>query len=424
MACPSNGCRLQLYGVLHDMAKRDWKNRQAPYLANVLLYICLGSNSQSFVNTGALVTCIKNFPESRGLVIGVLKGYSGLNGAVITQMYHAIYGDDAKSLILLIAWLPVVLCLVFLRTMRIMKAPRQPNEVKLFYSFLYISLCLAGYLMVIIIVEKRVNFTQSEYGVSAAMVLFLLFLPLAVVIMDEFKLWKSKKEARNDPSPLKVTTLEATSYETSTISVLTEPSAQNKPISCWKTAFQPPDRGEDYTILQALFSIDMLLIFFATICGLGGTLTAIDNLGQIGTSLGYPKQSVSTFVSFVSIWNYLGRVVAGITSEIFITKYKIPRPLMLTLILLVSCVGHLLIAFNVPNGIYLASVIIEFCFGAQWPLLKFLDLSTTLLCSILQQWQVQLGLTCSTCGLLGIYMIRKLRSNWQPWGSQGRLGRT
>uniref|UniRef100_A0A2N9I952 Nodulin-like domain-containing protein n=1 Tax=Fagus sylvatica TaxID=28930 RepID=A0A2N9I952_FAGSY len=253
----SNEIRLQLYGVLHDMAKRDWKNRQAPYLANVLLYICLGSNSQSFVNTGALVTCIKNFPESRGLVIGVLKGYSGLNGAVITQMYHAIYGDDAKSLILLIAWLPVVLCLVFLRTMRIMKAPRQPNEVKLFYSFLYISLCLAGYLMVIIIVEKRVNFTQSEYGVSAAMVLFLLFLPLAVVIMDEFKLWKSKKEARNDPSPLKVTTLEATSYETSTISVLTEPSAQNKPISCWKTAFQPPDRGEDYTILQALFSIDM-----------------------------------------------------------------------------------------------------------------------------------------------------------------------
>ncbi|GMY09298.1 protein nuclear fusion defective 4, partial [Fagus crenata] len=249
----------------------------------------------------------------------VLKGYSGLSGAVITQMYHAIYGDDAKSLILLIAWLPVVLCLVFLRTMRIMKAPRQPNEVKLFYSFLYIALCLAGYLMVIIIVEKRVNFTQSEYGVSAAMVLFLLFLPLAVVIMGEFKLWKSKKEARNDPSPLKVTTLEATSYETSTISVLTEPSAQNKPISCWKTSFQPPDRGEDYTILQALFSIDMLLIFFATICGLGGTLTAIDNL--------------------------------GITSEIFITKYKIPRPLMLTLILPVSCVGHLLIAFNVPNAV-------------------------------------------------------------------------
>ncbi|PQQ06712.1 protein NUCLEAR FUSION DEFECTIVE 4 [Prunus yedoensis var. nudiflora] len=42
---------------------------------------------------------------------------------------------------------------------------------------------------------------------------------------------------------------------------------------------------------------------------------------------------------------------------------------MLTLTLLLSCVGHLLIAFNVPNGLYAASIIIGFCFGAQWPLL-------------------------------------------------------
>lgn len=133
--------------------------------------------------------------------------------------------------------------------------------------------------------------------------------------------------------------------------------------------FRPPDRGEDYTILQALFSIDMLILFFATICGVGGTLTAIDNLGQIGSSLGYPKKSISTFVSLVSIWNYLGRVVAGFLSEHFLKKYKFPRPLMLTLTLIISSIGHVLIAFNVPNGLYVASVIIGFCFGAQWPLL-------------------------------------------------------
>ncbi|RVW47982.1 hypothetical protein CK203_114336 [Vitis vinifera] len=41
---------------------------------------------------------------------------------------------------------------------------------------------------------------------------------------------------------------------------------------------------------------------------------------------------------------------------------------MLTFVLLFSCVGHLLIAFAVPNSLYFASVIIGFCFGAQWPL--------------------------------------------------------
>jgi MFS family permease len=70
----------------------------------------------------------------------------------------------------------------------------------------------------------------------------------------------------------------------------------------------------------------------------------------------------------VSIWNYLGKVVSGFASEIFLLKYKFPRPLMLTLVLLFCSVGHILIAFAVPNSLYFASVIIGFCFGAQWSL--------------------------------------------------------
>ncbi|RVW97731.1 hypothetical protein CK203_028039 [Vitis vinifera] len=60
---------------------------------------------------------------------------------------------------------------------------------------------------------------------------------------------------------------------------------------------------------------------------------------------------MSTFISLVSTWNYLGSVTAGFGSEIVLDKYKFPRPLILTLILL-SCVGHLLIAFNIKDGLY------------------------------------------------------------------------
>ncbi|KAH7537112.1 hypothetical protein FEM48_Zijuj03G0057300 [Ziziphus jujuba var. spinosa] len=356
-----------------------------PKVWHMCMYICIGANSQSFANTGSLVTCVKNFPESRGVVLGILKGYVGLSGAIITQLFHAFYGDDTKSLILLIGWLPAAISFAFLRTIRIMKVVRQPNELKVFYNLLYISLGLAGFLMIMIIVQNKVDdFTQTGYGASAGMVLFFLFLPVLVVIVEEYKILRSRQFVDDSSSsPLGIITenpkpnpeVEANNSSTAVppnhllVEQTTTTTSTEKQPSCWKTIFRPPPRGEDYTILQALFSMDMFLLFFACICGVGGTLTAIDNLGQIGTSLGYPKKSTSTFVSLVSIWNYLGRVFSGFLSEILLVKYKFPRPLMLTLIMLISCAGHLLIAFDVKNGLYVASVIIGFCFGAQWPLL-------------------------------------------------------
>ncbi|KAH6791699.1 Major facilitator superfamily protein [Perilla frutescens var. hirtella] len=353
----SMGAVLNLFGYVMiwlAVAKKISK----PQVWQMCLYICIGANSQSFANTGALVTAVKNFPESRGAVLGLLKGFVGLSGAIITQIYNAVYEDDPKALILLIGWLPAAISFVFLRTIRIIKVVRIPHELRVFYRFVYVSLGLAGVLMVLIILQRQLNFNRGEYILSAVTVVVLVFLPMAIVFKEENYLIKKKMQDLNNPPPQ--------------VQILPPaPPPENQEISCWnaKSIFRPPDRGDDYTILQALFSLDMLILFFATICGIGGTLTAIDNLGQIGGSLGYPEKSIITFVSLVSIWNYLGRVVAGFGSEHILKTYKLPRPLMLTLTLVISCIGHLLIAFDVPNGLYVASVIIGFCFGAQWPLL-------------------------------------------------------
>ncbi|MCD9645555.1 hypothetical protein HAX54_034553 [Datura stramonium] len=340
-----------------------------PPVWQMCFYICIGASSQTFANTGALVTCVKNFPESRGIVLGLLKGFVGLSGAIITQLYHAFYGNDVKSLVLLIGWLPSVVSCFFLQTVRVMKVDTQANELRIFYKLLFISLGLAGFIMVVIVVQNKVSFTRLEYAGSAAVVLILLFAPLILVFKEEFNLWKCKQQILHSPPQVKVVTETLSSVQLAPQNQPQLEISELKPISCFSNVFKPPARGEDHTILQAIFSLDFLILFTTTTFGVGGTLTAIDNLGQIGKALGYPSTSITTFVSLLSIWNYLGRVVSGFVSEIFLSKYKFPRPLMLTLVLLLSCTGHLLIAFGVPNSLYIASIIMGFCFGAQWPLI-------------------------------------------------------
>nr|XP_043630608.1 uncharacterized protein LOC122601945 [Erigeron canadensis] len=334
-----------------------------PPVWKMCLFIFIGANSITFSNTGALVSCVKSFPESRGAVLGLLKGSVGLSGAIITQLYHGFYGQDSRSLILFIGWLPPVVFLVFLPIVRVIKVTCKGNDLRTLYKFLYISLGLAGFLMAMIIAQKKFHFSKAEYAATASVIIILLVAPFGIAFKEEIKLWGLRNQDVTDHI---YPVINIVNENTSELPSVMPPVDE---ISCWRTVFNPPERGEDFTILQAIFSIDMVLLFITTIFGIGGVLTGIDNLGQIGQSLGYPKASISNFVSLLSIWNYLGRVGCGFISEILLVKYKLPRPLMLTMVLCTASAGHLLIAFGVTNGLYISSIIMGFCNGAQWPLI-------------------------------------------------------
>ncbi|KAF8674772.1 hypothetical protein HU200_048054 [Digitaria exilis] len=342
------------------------------------LYIFIGANSQTFSHTCALVSSVRSFPGSRGAMLGLLKGFLGLSGAIFTQLYLAFYGGrsgaDTRSLILLIGWLPAIVSVAFLGTIRVIPATKQAasafREFRAVRCLLYLSLVLAAYLMVAIILQKRFSFNSTEYGVSTGIILTMLLVPLAIVQREEAA------------AALIHETSDMALAETSVVDVATEPTPQ--PEASTSTAMKnpastmvrtlrslrprPPPRGQDHTILQALVSVDMLLLLTASAVGVGGMLTAVYNIGQIGESLGYPQQNITNLVSLVSIWSYLGRVTSGFGLDTALVRHNLSTPLLMFVVLLLAVPGHLLVAFGVPGSLYPASMVIGFCYGATQPL--------------------------------------------------------
>ncbi|CAN6280629.1 unnamed protein product [Urochloa humidicola] len=323
--------------------------RPPPWLMNA--YVCVATNSQCFATTGALVSSVNNFPEDRGLVLGLLMGFSGLSGAILAQLHRAFCGagDDGKALLLLLAWLPSAVFILFAPCIRIVPrrsgAAAGDEQRKGIMGFLGVSAAVGLYILVLNVVELKVSpFPRLAHHITAVVlvVVLLLLLPAAVAVVHE------RRQARVHVQPQPATTTAA--HPTSTSSAA---AASN---------------DNDYTIMQAVCSMDMLLLLVSIACGAGGMLTATDNTDQIGQALGYKQDAISVLVSLTNLSNYAGRVVAGLASDSMLARYKQPRPLALAVTLLLACPAHLLIAFGVRGGLYIASLVLGFCIGALWTL--------------------------------------------------------
>ncbi|KAG6583529.1 Protein NUCLEAR FUSION DEFECTIVE 4, partial [Cucurbita argyrosperma subsp. sororia] len=282
-----------------------------PQLWLMFVYIYITSNSQNFPNTAVMVTSVGNFPDQRGIILGLLKGFVGLGGAILTQINLAIYGNqNSMDLLLLLSWLPSIVCSLCFLPIRTIKARKHPQELKVFYHLLYVSIAIAVFLLFLTITQRNIAFSQAGYAGGVAVIGVLICLPLLIAIKEELFLFKLGKQTMN-PSV-----------------VVSIPREQLKEISkislrSVSNVCKEPQRGEDFSILQALLSKDMALIFIATVSACGSSVAAIDNLGQIAESLEYPNHSI-IYVASLIIGFGLGAqtpLIFAIISDLFGLKH-------------------------------------------------------------------------------------------------------
>ncbi|KAA0045723.1 protein NUCLEAR FUSION DEFECTIVE 4 [Cucumis melo var. makuwa] len=317
------------------------------------IFLCMGGNSTTWMNTAVLVTCIRNFRKNRGPVSGILKGYVGLSTAIFTDLCFALFSSDPSSFLLMLSLVPFAVCLFamfFLReipTQITITAADTQQESNYFSVFNVLAVVVAVYLLCFDFIKNSGRLISQLYSMG---LLILLGSPLIIPIYSFFKSWNSIRSRLDLEEPLvkEEAVTGAVKEETGEIAMIEQ---------------RAPVIGEEHTIFEAVRTIDFWVLFVSFLCGVGTGLAVMNNMGQIGLALGYAD--VSMFVSLTSIWGFFGRILSGTLSEHFLKKAGTPRPLWNAASQILMTVGYVLMAMAMPGSLYIGSVIVGICYGVR-----------------------------------------------------------
>ncbi|KAK7377664.1 hypothetical protein VNO80_03093 [Phaseolus coccineus] len=356
----------------------------------VLIFV--GTNGETYFNTVSLVSCVQNFPKSRGPVVGILKGFAGLSGAILSQIYALFHAPNQASLIFMVAVGPALVGIGLMFLVRPVGGHKQvrPSDGKCF-TFVYgVCLLLAAYLLGVMVVQDLVEVSDTVISIFTVILLLILVIPIVIPIILSFGPEQRNPEEESllpeqqnkdpgksqldseevilseleDEKPKEVDMLPASERQ-KRIAHLQQRLLQAAAVGAVRVKRRRgPHRGEDFTLMQALIKADFWLLFISMIMGSGSGLTVIDNLGQMSQSLGYDNAHI--FVSMVSIWNFLGRVGGGYISELVVRDHAYPRPSALAVFQLIMTVGHFFIGMGWPGAMYVGTLLVGLGYGAHW----------------------------------------------------------
>ncbi|EYU24433.1 hypothetical protein ABFS82_04G162500 [Erythranthe guttata] len=316
-----------------------------PHVGVTCLFMFLAAHAQTFFNTANVVTAVQNFPDYSGTIVGLMKGFLGLSGAVLIQVYQTLFAGKPSTFLLMLAFVPTLLSLVLMFFVRVHHVQSRGDEKKYLNGFSLISVILAAYLMFLIIIGNIFALSQWIRVLTLVVLLVLLSSPIKIAVEA------NKDDLQIAPSTLKTPLVEEN------LSVV-----ENK-AAVLDVGF------EEMNLLQAMRTLNFWLLFTAMLCGMGSGLATINNISQIGESLGYTSRERSTLVSLWSIWNFLGRLGAGYISDIFMHNKGWGRPLFMVLTLATMTGGHVIIGSGFPGNLYVGSVLVGICYGSQWSLM-------------------------------------------------------
>ncbi|KAG5523259.1 hypothetical protein RHGRI_035176 [Rhododendron griersonianum] len=347
--------------------------------------LCIATNSSAWLSTAVLVTNMRNFPLSRGTVAGILKGYIGISAAVYTEVYSMVLKESATKLLLFLTLGLPVICLAMMYFIRpCTAASGEDSSVHVHFLFTQAtSLCLAIYVLATVILKDLLSLSTAVSYTFVAVMVIILMCPIAIPIkMTLFPVYSKKRgppfvssddlvSGENDSSetePLLIDSSSDTnlvnSYESEDVSDIDILLAVGEGAVKKK---RRPKRGEDFKFREAVVKADFWLLWLVYFFGVGSGVTVLNNLAQIGVSMGVDDTNI--LLCLFSFCNFLGRLGAGAVSEHFVRSNKIPRTIWMTISQIIMIVTFLLYASALDGTLYVATGLLGVCYGVQFAIM-------------------------------------------------------
>jgi hypothetical protein len=254
----------------------------------------------------------------------------------------------------MLALLPTFVSLVLMFLVRIYDKANTSDDKKHMDAFTAVALVIAGYLMIIMILQNI--FTLPLWARIFTLVLLLLLLgsPLGIAIKAQ------REDSNRFPQTLLIAAKDSAAYH--------ELPGGEGEVNAASDDTIPPDE-ESMNLLQAMRTVNFWLLFAAMVCGMGSGVAVINNLSQIGESFNYTTVEINNLVSLWCIWNFLGRIGAGYLSDFLLHTRGFARPFLMATTLAAMAAGHLVIASGFPGILYVGSILVGICYGSQWSLM-------------------------------------------------------
>ncbi|KAM0033363.1 putative MFS transporter superfamily [Helianthus debilis subsp. tardiflorus] len=362
------------YGVIWLAVTQTVHNM--PYWV-LWLALVVATNSSAWLGTAVLVTNMRNFPLSRGTVAGILKGYVGLSAAVFTEVYTMVLKGSASALLLFFTLGIPVICLSLMYYIRpcTPASEADPSETAHFLFTQGASVVLAVFLLTTTILKDVLTISNALSYTFIGIMVILLMAPLAIPV--KMTLFPSNKKF-NPPAGAAD---DATVTDPLLTQPIPEPNVKNLNdddddeseldvlLAVGEGAVKikkkrRPRRGEDFTFREAIVKADFWLLWFVYFLGVGSGVTVLNNLAQIGVSLGF--NDTTTLLSLFSFCNFLGRLGGGVVSEYFVRLKTIPRTFLTMVTQIIMVMTYLLYASALNGTLYVATALLGICYGVQF----------------------------------------------------------